>query len=270
MNNDTCSIGFEYVVEIARKQELQLDSALARSVQATSEAGMRGEPLPYRIHSEWSVACLFLICFFVFAHVVKNGKKYIIQHIKALFQRKERSSLFDDAQGMDNGYTIAFPLLACVCYGLFFYDYSVTAFPALVYVTPHEALIGVYIFLSIVYMLFKWGSYHFVNWIFFERERGKAWIRTYFDILSASCFLLFPLMLFIVYFRPGFVTSNILIAITLVFAKILLYYKGFRNFFGQSYGFLHFILYFCALEMMPLLLLAKGIIYINQIVILNF
>lgn len=61
--NDTCSIGFEYVVEIAHKQELQLDSALAKSVQAVSTVGMQGGPLPYRIHSEWSVTCLFLICF---------------------------------------------------------------------------------------------------------------------------------------------------------------------------------------------------------------
>ena len=268
--NDTCSIGFEYVVEIAHKQELQLDSALVKSVQAVSTVGMQGVPLPYRIHSEWSVTCLFLICFFVFAHVVKNGKKYIVQHIKALFQRKERSSLFDDAQSTDNGYTVAFPLLTCICYGLFFYDYSVTAFPALAYVTPHEALIGVYIFLSVAYMLFKWGSYRFVNWVFFEKERGRVWIQTYFDILSALCFILFPLMLFIVYFRPGFAISNVLIAITVLIAKILLFYKGFRNFFSQSYGFLHFILYFCALEMVPLLLLAKGILYMNQIVILNF
>lgn len=119
-------------------------------------------------------------------------------------------------------------------------------------------------------MLFKWGSYNFVNWVFFEKEQSKAWIQTYFDLLSAQCFLLLPIILFIIYFRPDVIISNILIAFTLISAKILLFYRGFRNFFNQSYGFLHFILYFCALEMVPLLLLAKGILYMNQIVILNF
>ena len=72
--------------------------------------------------------------------------------------------------------------------------------------------------------------------------------------------------------RPclNFHIGSIFMLFILVFAKILLYYKGFRNFFSQSYGFLHLILYFCALEMVPLSLLVKGILYINQIVILNF
>lgn len=266
--NDTCSVGFEYIVEKVHEESLQLDSALVRSMQTVS--GMPGEVLPYQIRSEWSVTCLILFCFLVFSHIVKNGKKYIIQHIRSLFQRKDRSSLFDEVQGTDNGYTMVFPLLTCICYGLFFYYYSVESFPALVYVTPHEALIGGYILLSIFYMLFKWGSYNFVNWVFFEKEQSKAWIQTYFDLLSAQCFLLLPIILFIIYFRPDVIISNILIAFTLISAKILLFYRGFRNFFNQSYGFLHFILYFCALEMVPLLLLVKGILYINQIVILNF
>ncbi len=268
--NETCPIGFEYIVEKVYEQELQLDSALARSLHTASPAGMRGEPLPYQIRSEWSVACLLLVCFLVFSHIVKNGKKYIVQHIKTLFQRKERSSLFDDTEGTDNGYTMVFPILSCICYGLYFYYYSVTTSPALVYVTPHEALLSVYIFLSVCYVLVKWGGYNFVNWVFFEKDRCKAWIRAYFDLLSAQCFLLFPVILFIIYFRPDFIISNILIAFIYICAKILLFYKGFRNFFNQSYGFLHFILYFCALEMVPLLLLAKGILYVNQIVILNF
>ena len=92
--NDTCSVGFEYIVEKVHEESLQLDSALVRSMQTVS--GMPGEVLPYQIRSEWSVTCLLLFCFLVFSHIVKNGKKYIIQHIRSLFQRKDRSSLFDE------------------------------------------------------------------------------------------------------------------------------------------------------------------------------
>lgn len=268
--NETCLVGFEYIVEKVHEQELLLDSALARSMQTASGAGMRGEPLPYQFRSEWSVTCLLLLCFLLFSYALKNGRKYIFQHLKSLFQHKERNSLFDDTSGSSNGAVIILPLLSCIFYGLFFYCYSVEKFPALLYVTPHEAMIGIYILIAFFYLLLKWGSYTFVNWIFFEKEGSRVWIQAYFDTLSGQCFLLFPVILLIIYYNLWFHIGSIFILFILIFAKILLYYKGFLNFFSQSYGFLHFILYFCALEMVPLLLLAKGILYINQIVILNF
>lgn len=52
--------------------------------------------------------------------------------------------------------------------------------------------------------------------------------------------------------------------------KILLFYKCIRNFFNHFHGILHLILYFCTLEIIPLLFLWKGLIYINNIFILKF
>ena len=53
---ETSTIGFEYIAEKMHEQQLQLDSALMRSIQETP--GMRGEALPYQFRSEWSVTCL--------------------------------------------------------------------------------------------------------------------------------------------------------------------------------------------------------------------
>ena len=55
---ETSTIGFEYIAEKMHEQQLQLDSALMRSIQETP--GMRGEALPYQFRSEWSVTCLLL------------------------------------------------------------------------------------------------------------------------------------------------------------------------------------------------------------------
>lgn len=265
---ETSTIGFEYIAEKMHEQQLQLDSALMRSIQETP--GMRGEALPYQFRSEWSVTCLLLFCFLLLSYALKNGKKYIFQHLKSLFQHKERSSLFDDTSGSSNGAVVVLSSLTCVFYGLFFFCYSIEKFPSLVFVTPREAIIGMYVFVAFFYVLLKWGSYNFINWIFFEKEQKRRWIQSYFDTLCGQCLLLFPLILLLVYYNLDFHIGSIFMLFILVFAKILLYYKGFRNFFSQSYGFLHLILYFCALEMVPLLLLVKGILYINQIVILNF
>ena len=60
------------------------------------------------------------------------------------------------------------------------------------------------------------------------------------------------------------------ILLVVLFTKILLFYKCIRNFFSYLHGFLHLILYFCTLEIIPDLLLWKGIEYVNKVLILNF
>lgn len=92
----------------------------------------------------------------------------------------------------------------------------------------------------------------------------------FFDILVGAGFLLFPLVLLAVYFDLNANTAKILIFIILGFTKIMLFYKCIRNFFNHFHGILHLILYFCTLEIIPLLFLWKGLIYINNILILKF
>ena len=47
-------------------------------------------------------------------------------------------------------------------------------------------------------------------------------------------------------------------------AKILTFYKSFTIFFYQKGGFLQIILYFCALEMIPLMMLWSGLLVITE------
>ena len=70
---ETSTIGFEYIAEKMHEQQLQLDSALMRSIQETP--GMRGEALPYQFRSEWSVTCLLLFCFLLLSYALCSNTK---------------------------------------------------------------------------------------------------------------------------------------------------------------------------------------------------
>lgn len=267
--SNVCQIGIKYMAEKTDEQHQQLDQALIASIQTEQKAGMQGQPLPYQLRSDASVTGIILICFILFSYSLKNGKKYVLQRIKALFQYKERVSLFDEASASSNRYAFTLTLITTTLAGLYIYEYTSETNLMLMRLVTNELLLGIYIGAALLYITVKWAAYEFVNWIFFDKERNKYWIQTYFDLISGASFLLFPVVLLIIYFNLSLQTSKILIAFLLLFAKILLFYKSIRNFFKHVYGFMHFILYFCALEIIPLILFWKGITYINNILVLK-
>ena len=82
--------------------------------------------------------------------------------------------------------------------------------------------------------------------------------------------LLFPAILFQSYFEAP--PQNIIIyaILVLVLVKIFTFYKCFVIFFRKNGLFLQIILYFCTLEIIPLLALWGGLAIITNALTINF
>ena len=104
-----------------------------------------------------------------------------------------------------------------------------------------------------VYYLLKAMLYTIVNWVLFDGKRNKQWIRSFLFISSAEGILMFPIMMMKGYFDIPIESAAIYVAIVLTIIKILTFYKCFIIFFSRIVVKLQIILYFCALEMVPLL-----------------
>ena len=111
----------------------------------------------------------------------------------------------------------------------------------------------------------KFLLYNFVNWVFFNREKSALWRQSYWGLIAASGVVLFPAMLYAVFLDSEIQISDYLLLMILVIFKILLFYKLIGNFFAHFYGVSHLILYFCALEIIPDLLLWKGVEIFNNV-----
>ena len=267
---DDCHIGFNYLQELHEQQQQQIDQALVRSMQTADLSGMKGEDLPYLLRSDHVISCILLVCFILFTLALRNGKKVLYQHMKNFFHHKKRSSLFDDVPNSDSRYVLALVTVTCILSGFCLYDYFSDENKMLFQLIPHSILLSVYIGAFALLILYKWGAYNFVNWIFFDKEKQKLWMIAFFDILVGAGFLLFPLVLLPLFFDLPANTAMILLFIILGFTKIMLFYKCIRNFFPHIHGSFHLILYFCALEIVPDLFLWKGIGFINNVLILKF
>lgn len=268
--NKVCHIGFSQIQELYEQHVKEIDNALLHSKEMRCTTGMPGEPLPYQLRTDLPITCVVFLCFFLIIYALKNGKKYLHQHLKTFFRQKERAGLFDETSNFDLRYTLSLGGISCISASLFVYDFFSKTNNFLFQVVPHSIILLVYIACMLLTVSGKACLYQLVNWVFFDKEKNKTWISAYFDFLCGAAFILFPLTLLIVYFNLDFNFSKTFVLIVVICFKILLFYKCIRNFFNHFHGILHLILYFCTLEIIPLLFLWKGLIYINNILILNF
>lgn len=268
--SENCRPGIEYVLQLYQEEQGRIHTALTQKVHTSKQDGMKGEPLPYLLRSDWMVSSILFICFILVSYVLARGKKHLEQQFKSFALSKERASLFDDTTASDVRYTLVLIAQTCILSGFCVYDYFSDHNLALFYHVPHYLLLGLFIGCIMVFVVLKWLAYSFVNWIFFNKSRNIIWIESYFNVIIGAGFLLFPIVLLIVYFDLSPHIAIYFIASVIIIAKILLFYKCISNFFNNLYGALHLILYFCALEIIPDFVLWRGIVIANNILVLNF
>ena len=235
----------------------------------TGLEGMTGEPLPYLIQSDGRITTLMFLCILIVSFAFSREKKYLLQQAKSLFTNRERSSMFDETNIIDVRYFILLILHTCIILGFCLYDYFTEKAPVLFEKLPHMLLLGGFIALIPVYLLIKWALYGIVNWTFFQKVKNSAWTTSFFNLLIWLGILLLPLVLLVVYLDISSPTNLYLIGFVVIIAKISLFWKTFSNFFEKMHGAFHLILYFCALEILPDLILWKGIELMSNNLILK-
>ncbi len=268
--NETCRPGTEYFFRVGTERQNAMDSLLVQSTYHTEKEGMSGTFLPYRMRSDWTVTGVLFLCFILLSYVLANGRKHLLQQARNFTTSKERASLFDDTTPSDIRYTVALLFLTCILAGFCVYDYFSDHNALLFRVLPHELLLGIYMACMFLAFGLKWFLYSFVNWTFFDTSKNVIWMDAYFTVVMGAGFLLFPVVLLIVYFDLSTQITLFVVGFVIIFAKILLLYKCIHNFFNKIHGVFHFILYFCAVEIIPVFLLWKGMMIMNNMLIFKF
>ena len=131
-------------------------------------------------------------------------------------------------------------------------------------------LIGIYFAVILGYVLLKMMLYSGVNWVFFESKKIGQWSQFLLFIFSIEGILLFPLVILQVYFDIGLRNTLICSLVIIILLKILSFYKCFDIFFKRTSVFLQIILYFCALEVLPLLSLGAVLVMIGNELKINY
>ncbi|WP_394707706.1 DUF4271 domain-containing protein [uncultured Bacteroides sp.] len=233
-------------------------------------SGFEGVQVPYTLKGDDVVSAILMGCFLISAYVLASSKKYLVQQVKDFVLHRDRSSIFAVSTAADIRHLLLLILQTCVLSALCLFDFFVSRQPTLILYIPSYVLVAFYVGICFLYLLMKWLLYNIVGWAFFDKYQTELWMTSYATIIYYIGFILFFFTLFLVYFDLSllyFVSISFLLIIS---TKILILYKWIKLFFNNVYGLFLLILYFCALEILPCIVMYRVLVQINNLLLIKF
>ncbi|MBQ2366431.1 MAG: DUF4271 domain-containing protein [Bacteroidaceae bacterium] len=226
-----------------------------------------GESQPYLLRTDDGVAGALLLLFISCLMIAVYAKRYLGNTIKHFFEKKRHNTIFEDSDDAQMRGRSLLVLQAAVALGiLLFNHFHADALSSLERI-PTLILLGANIAICYILLLGKIFIYNSVNRTLFSPEQRRSWHEGYVLILMCAGLLLMPVAILSLYSQIDVNTQLRFVILIGIFCEILLFYKTFRTFFNNGLGYLHLILYFCALEITPYLILWSISTYTNQIII---
>ena len=245
------------------------DSLYHEELSAQEYYGMAGDPIPYSYANDHLVTSLLIIGFLLIAFTFSRMSNFIVGQAKNFIRPSKNSLSLSETSG-EIYMQIILTGLTCIVYALLYYLYA-TEFLASTYVTSSEyALLGIFLGVFVVFYLLRFGLYTMVNNLFFDSDRNKKFLTSLLYISSLEGLLLYPALALLAFMHLPAQNAIWYCIIVLILVKIMTFYKCFTIFFKQNDLFLQIFLYFCALEMVPLMTLWGGLSVIVDILKINF
>ena len=220
--------------------------------------GVAGDPVPESMMNDSLITGLLILCFLTMTFAFSKISGFIGRQVKDFFyvQKGEHSVA---ETGDEINFQIIFSVITCLTISLLYYLYvTATGNDTFIFSTEHM-LLGVIFLIMAAYFLLKYLVYWVVNTIMFGSSKNKKFLTSLIFIISIEGVLLFPVLLLRAYFQFPLQSAMIYTFGVVFFIKFLTIYKTYIIFFNQKALYLQIILYFCALEMVPLLSLWGGL-----------
>ena len=191
-----------------------------------------------------------------------TGYKYIENFFHYMFSTRRRENLFEDHTVNETSILAALIANTCIIEGFIIFLAVQLLRPALAAslqasVFPH---IATYCGLAAGFYIVQWMVYKLIGYTFTDKVGSKLWL----DGFKASQLLLGLLLLPVLVLLMLYPTHGkllLVIAATLyIVARLIFIYKGFRIFYGNMTSIVYFILYLCAVEIVPIVIMT-GITY---------
>ncbi len=234
-----------------------------QQVELPEGYGITGQPLAYNFRTDDWISGTILLCLVLVAWTITRSWNYAGSTIKPFFRDRIISeSGAEHSNTAFHGLTLLV-LQTCFCLSILYCNYLHEAKHGTFLPETPYLMLGITASSLLIYVLLKLATYSVVNAIFYDRRQCEAWNGAYLLSVAGTGLLLLPVTLLVIYLNLPFDQQKILFLGVLASVKLLLFYRAYRTFFRHFGGWLHLILYFCTLEIVPALLMWRALYWAN-------
>ncbi len=231
--------------------------------------GVAGDPVPYTVAGDNFVTSLLLFCFFLACVAFSQSRQFVIRQAKTFFHPPRIGTTVISETSSELRFQLLLVLKTCLLISIGYFFYSRASISDTFAVEQYQ-VITIYACIVASYFLLKTLLYSIIGWVFFEKKKNEQWLKAYLFLTSTEGILFFPAVMLVAYFDLSLQIAVIYALVILGLVKILSFYKSYLIFFRGKGAFLQIILYFCALEMIPLLALLGGLVLMSHYLKINF
>lgn len=268
-SDDTIQVTVNKMPEYNRQSFFAKDTLIYKENQS-GRFGIAGDPVPYSVRTDNVLTPLLIFGVLMLMYSVRRSSRLFAFQLRNFFHTVRTDSSIQRETAAEKRYLLYMDVYTAVILGLMFFFYS-KAYIAETYVTYSEySLMAIFVGIAMAYFVFEYLLQKLVNNIFFSQHANELWSTSKFLVTAIAGVLLTPMLLLMAYFGLSIENSLIYTLIIVVFVKILLIYKSFIIFFQKTGDFLQNFLYFCALEIVPPLLIWGILVYVANFLKVNY
>lgn len=232
--------------------------------------GVAGTPIPYSIANDNFFVSILMGCFILIMIAFAQSKEFFIRQTKKFFHnnRNTATTIIPETAN-EIRYQIALIIQTCLMLGLSFFFYTRTYISNTFIINTYQ-VVGIYVGIIVLYFILKLILSWIVNCTFFTSKENLHIQKTTLFVSATEGIVLFPIIILQIFLEIPINLTLFYVCTIIVCTKILTLYKQFVIFFSiNSFG-LQIILYFCALEIVPLLILCGSLTIINGYLKIDF
>ena len=231
--------------------------------------GVAGDPVPYTVAGDNFVTSLLIFCFLIACVAFAQSRQFIIRQAKTFFRTPRLGTTVITETSNELRFQLFLVLQTCLLISIGYFIYSRASISD-TFTVEQNLVICIYAGVVASYFLVKALLYSITGWVFFDRKKNEQWLKSYLFLISCEGLLLFPVIMLLAYFSFSLQTAVVYTLVVVGIAKMLSFYKSYLIFFKRNGTFLQIILYFCALEVVPLFALWGGLVLISHYLKINF
>ncbi|MDR1980476.1 MAG: DUF4271 domain-containing protein [Tannerellaceae bacterium] len=210
---------------------------------------------------------LLLVQLIAFSLVFRSNLHLFLKMMKDVFYFRERHSIFENVTGNDFFYTafMTFQTLSLCSIAAYIAGKNLgyINYPDL---STNLFSIGLIFFVLLSFYLFKQVIYNALGSVFAKPGNHALWRTNYHAITGLWGILLYIPVLWLVFVGAQITIPVILFVFFYIVYRFTVLYKTIRIFHFGKTGFIYIILYLCAQEILPLVFLYKGTVYLYNFI----